>query len=149
MTRRASTRTASSPWASTARACAAALLCIAATGCDVGPQGIADTWLLEVWISSPHRADQAILVTFHDPVERFDPAPGVRHFLDASHGASTILVVADWPLPAGETLVGSARLRARSRASLPTARVSEVARSDFQLRESVADYRVRLVPQGR
>jgi hypothetical protein len=129
-----------------ARACIGALLCAALVGCDIGPQGVSDSQLLEVWISSPHESDQAILVAFQDPVESFETAPDFRHFKDADRGASAVLLVADWPLPAGETRVGSARLRVRSRTSLPTARVIEAARSDFQLRDGAAGYGVRLVP---
>lgn len=131
------------------RACAVAAACAVALGCDGGPQAVNDPQLVEVWISSPHPSDQAILVTFQDPLEAFETAPDFRQFRDAAHGASTVLVLAQWPLPAGETLVGRARLRTRSPASLPTAQVIEVARSDYQLRESVAGYLVRLVPVSR
>lgn len=125
---------------------AGALVCAVALGCDGGPHGLDDAQLLEVWVFSPHASDQALLVKFDDPVEAFDPTPAVRHFQDAAGSATTILLVADWPLPAGESRVGTARLRTRSRTTLPTARVVEAARSDFQLRETVADYGVRLVP---
>jgi hypothetical protein len=118
----------------------------AGLGCDGGPYGPGDTWLVEVWVRTPNAADQAILVTFQDRVHTFRAEAGFQHFQDADDGASSVLVVADWPLPAGETMVGTARLWTRSRATLPTARVVEAARSDFQMRESVADYRIRLVP---
>lgn len=133
----------------TGRPCAGVLLCLVALACDGGPHGVGDAALFEVWVSSPHAADQAVLVTFDDPLEVFDPAPDVRYFRDRARGASTVLLVADWPLPAGETRLGDARLRTRSRTSLPTARVMEVARSDYQLRDSVAAYHVRLVPVDR
>jgi hypothetical protein len=138
-----------SPGTTVGRAAGAALLCAVALGCEGGPQAVSDHRLVEVWISSPHQADQAILVTFQDPVEAFEVAPDFRHFQDPDRGAATALLVADWPLPAGETLVGRARLRTRSRTTLPTARVTEVARSDYQLRESLDGYRVRLVPVDR
>jgi hypothetical protein len=133
----------------TRRPCASALLCLVALACDGGPHGVNDAVHYEVWFSSPHAADQAVVVTFDDQLEVFEPAPDVRYFRDPGTGSSTLLLIADWPLPAGETLLGDARLRTRSRTSLPTARVMEVARSDYQLRNSVAAYRVRLVPLDR
>jgi hypothetical protein len=126
-------------------ACALALAVVAGAGCDPGA-GVSSTLLVEVWVSSPHAADQALRIAFDDPVEAFEPTADIRHFQDATHSARALLVVADWPLAAGERLVGEASLRPRTRAVLPGARIIEAARSDYRMRESVDGYRVRLVP---
>jgi hypothetical protein len=128
--------------------CAAAATLAAGSACDGAPHGLVPTLLVEVWVSSPHAADQAVIGTFNDPLERFDPAPQIRHFHDPTRGATAVALIADWPMPAGETLVGVARLRPRSHTTLPTGRVTGAARSDFHLRESVDGYFVRLVPVG-
>jgi hypothetical protein len=129
------------------RAVAVLALWAAVLACDGSP-GLNDTRLVELWVSSPETGDQAMRIAFHDPVEGFDPEPGFQHFLDADLAARAILVVADWPLPAGEQLLGVARLRTRSGA-LPIAEVTEVAKSDFGLRDVLDGYRVRLVPVDR
>jgi hypothetical protein len=129
------------------RAALMLVLVAAAFGCDGAPQGISHAALFEVWVSSPHTADQAFHLAFNDLVEAFDPAPHIQYFQDPARGGTTLVLVADWPLAAGETMVGAARLQARDPTTLPTAHIVEVARSDYRLRDTLAGYGVRLAPR--
>jgi hypothetical protein len=121
-----------------------ALACAALVGCDMDPQAPAAPALVDVWVSSPEPYDQAFRITFDRPVEGFSAAPGFRDFQDAGERPSTVLVVAAEPMPAGESRVGSVRVRDLRDAASMDARVVDAARSDHALRETTAGYRVRL-----
>lgn len=121
-----------------------ALACAAIIGCDMDPQAPASPALVDVWVSSPEPYDQAFRITFDRPVEGFAAAPGFRDFQDAGERSTTVLVVASAPMPAGESRVGSVRVRDLRDAASLDARVVEAARSDHALRETTAGYRVRL-----
>jgi hypothetical protein len=122
----------------------AALACAALIGCDTNPHGPGSPGRVDVWISSPHAHDQALLITFDAPVEGFVPAEGFRHFPDAGASSRTVLIVATSPMPAGETRIGSLRARNVRDAAGLGATVLEAARSDHTLRATMGGYRVRL-----
>jgi hypothetical protein len=121
-----------------------ALACAALIGCDTDPHGPGSPGQVDVWISSPHAHDQALLITFDTPVEGFVPAEGFRHFPVAGASSPTILVVATSPMPAGETRIGSFQARHLRDAAGLGATVIEAARSDHTLRDTMGGYRVRL-----
>jgi hypothetical protein len=121
-----------------------ALACAAIIGCDMDPHAPASPGLVDVWVSAPEPHDQAFRITFDRPVEGFAAAPGFRDFQDAGERSTTVVVVAAAPLPAGESRVGSVRVRDLRDAAGMDVRVVEAARSDHALRDATAGYRVRL-----
>jgi hypothetical protein len=121
-----------------------ALACAALLGCDTGLHEPGSAGVVEVWVSAPEAYDQALVVAFDRAVEGFTPAEGFRHFPDAAPGSATVLVVAASPLPAGESWIGSLRVRDLRAAYRMEATVLDAARSDHRVRESTEGYRVRL-----
>jgi hypothetical protein len=100
--------------------------------------------VVDVLVTMPNPHDQALLLSFGSAVENFAPAAGMDVFYNISAGSTALLVVAAAPLAAGEIRVGSFTVPDTSRIASMVATVGEVARADYQLRESLAGYRVRL-----
>jgi ABC-type amino acid transport substrate-binding protein len=127
---------------------AAALACgvLAACGDASAPQGPPPVvpGVVDVLVTTPNAQDQALLLSFGSAVENFAPAADMDVFHNVSAGSTALLVVAAAPLAAGEVRVGSFPVPDTSRIAGMTATVGEVARADYQLRESLAGYSVRL-----
>jgi hypothetical protein len=121
-----------------------ALACAALVGCDMGPHGPGVAGVVEVWVSAPEAYDQALVVAFDRPFEAFTPAEGFRHFPDTAPGSTSVLVVAASPLPAGESWIGSLRVRDLRTVHRMEATVLDAARSDHLVRQSTDGYRVRI-----
>jgi hypothetical protein len=121
-----------------------ALACAALVGCDIGPHGPGVAGEVQVWVSAPEAYDQAFVVAFDRPVEGFTPAEGFHHFPDAAPGSARVLVVAESPLPAGESWIGSLRVGDLRTVHRMEATVLDAARSDHRVRESTDGYRVRI-----
>jgi hypothetical protein len=132
----------------TALIAVAALACALLAGCGDGtaPEGPPPVvpGIVDVLVTTPNAQDQALLLSFGSVVENFAPAAGMDVFHNVSSGSTALLVVAAAPLAAGEVRVGSFTVPDTSRIAGIVATVGEVAREDFQLRESLAGYRVRL-----
>jgi hypothetical protein len=115
------------------------LLAAAVAGCDRGPQGPQELETRGIWVTTPNEGDQAVVVAFQVPVDSFVPAPGFTHFQHRDPTRNLLLLVAESPLVPGEAWVGTASLQG---GGAITARVVEVARSDYRTRESLDGYRV-------
>jgi hypothetical protein len=100
--------------------------------------------LVDVLVTMPNAQDQALLLSVGSAVENFAPAAGMDVFRNVSAGSTALLLVAAAPLAAGEVRVGSFSVPDTSRIASMAATVDEVARADYQLRESLAGYSVRL-----
>jgi hypothetical protein len=127
---------------------AAAFACalFAACGDGTAPQAPPPVvpGVVDVLVTTPNAQDQALLLAFGSDVENFAPAAGIEVFHNASAGSTTLLIIASAPLSAGEVRVGSFPVPDTSRIARMVATVGEVARADYQLRESLAGYSVRL-----
>jgi hypothetical protein len=132
----------------TALMAAAALACalLAACGDGTAPEGPPPVvpGIVDVLVTTPNAQDQALLLSFSSAVENFAPAAGMDLFHNVAEGSTALLVVAAAPLAAGEVRVGSFPVPDTSRIASIVATVGEVARADYQLRESLAGYSVRL-----
>jgi hypothetical protein len=127
-----------------------ALMAVAAfallAACGDGPQTPPPVvpGLVDVLVTTPNAQDQALLLSFGSAIESFAPAAGMDVFHNVSAGSTALLVVAAAPLAAGEIPVGSFTIPDTSRIGSMIATVGEVARADYQLRESLTGYSVRL-----
>jgi hypothetical protein len=130
------------------RLLAVLLLAPFAGACDLSPNAApALPELVDVRVSTPYGYDQALLIAFSRPVHELEAAPGIRHFGTAGAGTSTVLVVADAPLH-GEFRIGTFRARDADEAARVTAAVLDAARSDYEPRDDLSGYAVRLVVRG-
>jgi hypothetical protein len=131
------------------RLLAVLLLAPFAGACDLSPNAApALPELVDVRVSTPYGYDQALLIAFSRPVHELEAAPGIRLFGTAGAGTSTVLVVADAPLHAGEHRIGTFRARDADEAARVTAAVLDAARSDYEPRDDLSGYAVRLVVRG-
>jgi ABC-type amino acid transport substrate-binding protein len=127
--------------ASAALACAVLAAC--GDGATQGPPPIVPG-VVDVIVTTPNAQDQALLLAFGSAVESFAPATGMELIHNVSAGSTALLVISSAPLPAGEVRIGSFPVPDTSRVAGMTATVGEVAGADYQLRESLAGYSVRL-----
>jgi hypothetical protein len=123
-------------------ACALLAACGDGTGSQAPPPVVPG--VVDVLVTTPNAHDQALLLSFGNALENFAPAAGMEVFHNVSAGSTALLVVAAAPLEAGEVRVGSFPVPDTSRIASMVATVGEVARADYQLRESLVGYSVRL-----